>query len=821
MTFPLSDVSGGMFSLISPLSPLIIHSDKEFSDDRLDGRDSQTEEGVSGTIVLDSRDKVKIDPELYREYLADEIPAMHQRSSFMAFCADLLEMFSIRKFDSEFDIDDSSISLEASEEEQNTDASSFLDETTVTDLEKNYSILKNVAKGGQGTISSAQDLQFGRKVAIKSLRKPDNQTARHSFFTEARITAHLEHPSIVPIHSLYVDHENAPHLAMKLIEGKSVRERLSTLKHKYATLPWHKICAVERWQRKLRIERFLRVCEAMEYAHNRNVLHRDLKPENIMIGRFGEVYVMDWGMAIMIPHGQDWVVSPICGTPRYISPEVLQHRPYGKTADIYQLGLILYELVFLRRAFPWKNRNQVLDRVKTGEMAPLVHYYGCYVSPTLCNIIARATALSPHDRYQTVSQLARDLRGYLKNEATSVERSPRMASFLRVMGRHSTLLLCLTLFFCVIAFGTVFYSMNEKLNAKQEARQEDETLRRLYSINMYTSTLLEREIRDLENDVISLARETRVRLATLQPPNPSLNYYRGTAGVIEHPPGYGYVPTYDDNDENKVSFRAFFWHLPEHVQLDDLDSILTTLYPMMPSFKRLLTDHFRSVENGIPQKPVLDLSIERTPVLNSRVAFENKLMLAYPYEGNMPVDYDVTTSVWYQYGMNQAKKGTAVWTPPFLSVRVKNRIIIGCSSPIFDNDYNKIGVAVAILAPADFIRLFTAKISVGPYIRAHYLVHASGSIYATDTPRFQPVVENGEISFSNFPYMDKFHKIWDSRLGREFLDEEKNTLFIFNRIEELNCVYIEEIDFKRAMEMDWTIIPQITGSNAIMEEISP
>ena len=791
---------------------MIIHNDKEFSDDRLDGRDSQPEEGVSGTIVLDSKEKLKVDPELYREFLADEIPVMHQRSAFMAFCADFLETFRVRKFDSEFDIDESSINLEASEEEQNTDASTFHEEERVTKLEDNYPILKDVAKGGQGTISSAQDLQFGRKVAIKSLKTPDNQAARHAFFTEARITAHLEHPAIVPIHSLYVDHVNAPHLAMKLIEGKSIRERLSTIKHKYSSMPWYKICSVERWQRKLRVERFLRVCEALEYAHNRNVLHRDLKPENIMIGRFGEVYVMDWGMALVIPQGQDWVVSAICGTPRYISPEVLQHRPYGKTADIYQLGLILYELVFLRRAFPWKNRIQVLERVKAGEMAPLAHYYGCHVPKILCKIIARATALSPRDRYQDVAQLARDLRGYLKNEATSVEGSPRMANFLRLMGRYNSLLLALVLIFSVVTFGTIFRSMNQQLAAKQEAKLEDETLRRLYSINMNTSMLFEKEINAMERDVIALSRETQIRLASLQPPNPSLNYYKGTEGTIERPIGYGYAPAFD----NMVSFRSFFYHLPDDVQMDEdyLHSILTTLFPMMPAFKRLLTDHFLPEEHGIPSRPILDLTLERTPVMNSRVAFTNKLMVAFPYEGDMPPKYDVTTSVWYQYGMNQAKTDKAIWTPPFLSVRVKDRIIMGCATPIYDQEKNKTGVAVAILNPADLIRLFAAKISDEPCVRAHYLVHASGNIYSTDQANLQPKVKDGEIVYSSFPFMDKFHKMWDSTVGREFLDDSKKTLFIFNRIDAMNCVYIEEIDFKQAVETVWTTEQEASESES-------
>ncbi|MBR6471450.1 MAG: hypothetical protein IKS83_06610, partial [Victivallales bacterium] len=116
---------------------MIIHNDKEFSDDRL-GRDTQPEDGVTGTIVLDSKERIAGNHAAYREYLADEIPVRRQRSAFMAFCADFVEALSIRKSDSEYDIDESSINLEASEEEQNTDTSAFHDETTVTDLEKNY-----------------------------------------------------------------------------------------------------------------------------------------------------------------------------------------------------------------------------------------------------------------------------------------------------------------------------------------------------------------------------------------------------------------------------------------------------------------------------------------------------------------------------------------------------------------------------------------------------------------------------------------------------------------------------------------------------------
>ena len=526
---------------------------------------------------------------------------------------------------------------------------------------------------------------------------------------------------------------------------------------------------------------------------------------------------MDWGMAMVMPKGQDWVVSPVCGTPRYISPEVLMHRPYGKTADIYQLGLILYETVFLRRAFPWKNKEEVLARVKAGQMAPMQHYYGCHVPKLLLKIIARATACSQRDRYQTVAELARDLRGYLKNEATSVERNPRLSSFMRVMSRNSQLLLGLIILITTILFAVILNNVRSKVNEKLQEQREEETLRRLYSSNLHTSMLLAQEIKEVAEDVLSLARETRVRLATIQAPNPDLNYYRGTAGLVDFvPPGYGYVPTFD----NKVSFRAFFWHLPMNVQVENLDAVLTTLYPMMPTFKRVLTNHFLVDKQGQTRNPIRDLGVERTPVLNSRIAFENKLMLAYPFEGNMPLDYDVTTSDWYQRGMRDARD-RPVWTELFQSVRVRNRIIIACAMP-FHLDAAPVGftngVAVAVLDPRDFIDKFASRLTHGPYIKGHYLVHASGKVYSTDISELAPVCQ-GKIQLFDFPHLDKFREMWDLKTGRLFLDDQKrDTLYIFNLVEDMNCIYIEEIDFGRAMEMRWSAEAEMTKDDADEED---
>ena len=733
-----------------------------------------------------------------QDYLTGEVPVMHQRSAAEAFFSEMLELFGVRKYDHQFDIDDSSVGMESTAEDPVPSEERIRDESTTCDLEKNYPMIHCVGKGGQATIGVAEDRQFGRRVAIKSLNRPDDSKSRGAFFSEARITAHLEHPAIVPIHNIYVDHENVPHLVMKYVEGKSFRERITAIKQKYAPLRWYQVCTVERWQRKLRIEHFLRICEAIEYAHDHNIIHRDLKPENIMVGRFGELYVMDWGMARVIPKGQEWIITNAAGTPRYIAPEVLQHRPYGKTADIYQLGLLLYETVFLRRAFPWRDREVVLDRVKAGELSPMVHYFGCHVPGTLKRIIRKATALDPQDRYQQVSELAADLRGYLKNEATSVERFPRWARLARVVARYSTALLVLFVLACAAACGTAIYNLRQQVAQKAVEEHKDITLRRLYSSNMRTGIQVEREIVNVEDDLLALCREAGARLETLAEPNSSYHYYRGTEGYAEEPPGYGYQATFG----KLASFRAFGWHVPaSKPEIPNLNAILSTLYPMLPSFVKMTTAHFRVEQDGHPGLPVSDLTEERTPIISTVLGFRNDLLFAYPFEGHRDAEYRVTRQPWYLRAIGE-DSDRPVWTGPMIDPVVKDRILMCCSAPVSNAAGERIGAAVTMLEPSAILKLYAQKLTDRSEVKAHYLVHNSGNVYATDRLDLKPDVRAGEIQYKQFPQKELFDNMWKLRTGRIFQGEKQETLYIFVRVEPIKCVYIEEIDFEQALQLD-------------------
>ncbi len=201
-----------------------------------------------------------------------------------------------------------------------------------------------IGRGGLGEVVIAHDLRVGRDVAIKRLHT-GNPSADESarFLREARIQARLDHPAILPVYDLGTDDQGRPFFTMKRLSGVTLAELVSS--------------PVASRQRLLRA--FADVCLAVEFAHSRGVVHRDLKPSNIMLGDFGDVYVLDWGLARVVGeavsevHVQsdeidrlDLEEADVLGTPGYMSPEQLQKAAEaGRPADIYALGAILFEVL--------------------------------------------------------------------------------------------------------------------------------------------------------------------------------------------------------------------------------------------------------------------------------------------------------------------------------------------------------------------------------------------------------------------------------------------------------------------------------------------
>jgi len=270
-----------------------------------------------------------------------------------------------------------------------------------------YDILGELGRGGMGVVYRARQHTLQREVAVKKLQS-DDEFLRQAFVTESMVTGELEHPNIVPVYALCDEPESGLWLVMKRIGGRTLTQLIADIAEPRELREVDRLIAV-----------VLDVADALRFAHSRGVLHRDIKPVNIMVGSFGEVMLLDWGIAASfgdhapgaIPHVRD--LDMIAGTPLYMPPEMAEGRGVdcGPWTDVYLLGATLYEVITGR---PPHRGNTLMD-VLTGtcERPPLV--FAGAVPAELQAICARALALDPGARYADVESFQKDLRDYLEH----------------------------------------------------------------------------------------------------------------------------------------------------------------------------------------------------------------------------------------------------------------------------------------------------------------------------------------------------------------------------------------------------------------------
>ena len=247
--------------------------------------------------------------------------------------------------------------------------------------------------GGMGRVRLLRDRWLGRDIALK---EPVTAADAARLWHEALVTSRLEHPGIVAIYDVGFDTKGVPWFAMRVVRGRSLAEHLSVPSAGPAESP----------RSASLLRPLLAACEAVGYAHSRGVVHRDLKPSNLMVGAFGEMQVIDWGLARAedLPD-QDLATA---GTPAYMSPEQARGEVARPTSDVWSLGAVLYEVVTGGRARPG-----TADEVRTLASTAATPIIPEDVPPPLAAVLRRAMAPRPEDRYPDGKALAHDLGRYL------------------------------------------------------------------------------------------------------------------------------------------------------------------------------------------------------------------------------------------------------------------------------------------------------------------------------------------------------------------------------------------------------------------------
>ena len=276
-------------------------------------------------------------------------------------------------------------------------------------------IFAELARGAMGRIHPATDRNLLRHVALKRLDPgfASQPFYRGGFIAEAQITGQLEHPNIVPVHELAVGDEGELYFTMKLVQGVSL--------HRWLRDPRLPVGSTDRLEQGLDI--FVKICDAVAYAHHRGVIHRDIKPDNVMVASFGQVYVMDWGLARLTKTRpassgpSQMEARGAVGTPGYMPPEQARGNPdeMDERSDVFGLGAVLYEIVSGKTPFNYEDPDAAIEQARAGAVIPIDEATaGIGVSNRLRGIVARATAPNREDRYATVVELQRDVISFVR-----------------------------------------------------------------------------------------------------------------------------------------------------------------------------------------------------------------------------------------------------------------------------------------------------------------------------------------------------------------------------------------------------------------------
>jgi WD40 repeat protein/serine/threonine protein kinase len=375
------------------------------------------------------------------------------------------------------------------------------DAALAQDSERRYRELGEHARGGIGRVLVVWDEQTRREIALKELKPPkdregdDTSSGGHAphliarFLQEARVTAQLEHPSIIPVHEIGRRADGTLYYTMKFVRGQSLHAAIRNADSVEVRL-------------KL-LPHFLDLCQAIAYAHSKGVIHRDIKPANVMLGEFGETLVIDWGLAKprdtvagdatlstkstseSSPDAGLTMDGQVIGTPHYMAPEQAlgRHRSVDERSDVYALGAVLYHLLTGRPPYADHEREEILHRVVSEELKP-PGSLASGVPPALGAICTRALAKASDRRYDTARELADEIVRYQTGALVQAYQYRAVDRVLRFVNRYKPAVATAAIAAIALCGLAVYSYLNIRAGKETEHTLRIESDRQLYAVTV-------------------------------------------------------------------------------------------------------------------------------------------------------------------------------------------------------------------------------------------------------------------------------------------------------------------------------------------------
>ncbi|HIF50887.1 MAG TPA: hypothetical protein EYQ42_05085 [Thiotrichaceae bacterium] len=570
---------------------------------------------------------------------------------------------------------------------------------------EDYTILESIDEGAMGEILTARDNKLNRTVAYKKIHSHVAEIPSYlgRFYMEAQVTAQLQHPNIVPVYGLMSSGKDVGY-AMKLIDGITLKAYIKETQDQYVKYGQPD----EHHTLHARLEHFLKVCDAIHYAHRKGVLHRDLKPLNVMIGPYNEVYVMDWGIAktvevdedmfdkktVMVGHEEvdandKTKMGQVMGTPAYMSPEqaegehdILDHR-----SDLYALGLILFELVTFHRAISGKNTEQIMMKARRGHIdQPPAYGKQQDAQEQLLAIVKKATQYMPEDRYPTVLDFSDDIRRFIHGEAINARPESRRQKIMRWVTHHRKAAVNIMVYSILASFALVVTLLFLQMQSMKEMQSEGQKTNQFVNAVVNKSQQINTQFLKYEGilEGLKIGAENLLNQGTID----NSIYY--TSKTIAVPGGGPADYKFSDIYGLAISVDYHAYKLAPEVYEPSIKSTLQRLNPLRHSFKSLLLRSYKTDVAADDDKAAHDIIMNKgLPLVWAYIGLEQGILAAYPGKSGYPEAYDARQRPWYRSSMSSAG---VKWLQPYIDVGGRGSLL-PVTTPLFNNDGTFIGVA--------------------------------------------------------------------------------------------------------------------------------